>query len=117
MFRINTKSRATWRRGFRAFLVAALASSGLSILAAQADAQDKIDKALESIRGIDLSKLSDSEMEALNKRLDETWKIILDNPKQAKPKVRATLSQEHEDSFRIIDLAHLLVVLDSQFMA
>ena len=114
---MNLISSRAARKAFRAFLVL-LTSAQWFLLAAEAgDTRSKVAQAVDSIRGRDVSQLSESEVEALDNRLGEAWRIILDNPKESKPLVRAALTQEREDSFRIIDLSHLLIVLEPKLMA
>jgi hypothetical protein len=107
-----------WLRGgsfrFLGWLVMVLLASPPGYFAAnKVDVQKEIAEALDAIRGKDLSKLTDTEMEAFNKQLDEAWETALKHPKEAKRAVRAALSQESQDSFRTIDLARLLLALDS----
>ena len=81
--------------------------------AAGEDEGQAIARAVEAIRGQDLTKLSGDEKDEFGERLDAAWEFLIEHRKKALPAVEAALTREQEDSFRIIDLAHLLVVLDT----
>ena len=96
-------------------LLLAATPVGAAGAAAEADPQTVAD-AIASIRGVDLSKMSEPEKIALGDRLDRCWRVLTGHPGEAEPAVRAALRDEREDSFRIIDLSHLLIVLDEHLM-
>jgi hypothetical protein len=88
-------------------------SGGLSLAASKDQVRQRANDAIDTIRGGDVRSLTDEEKESLSNTLDEAWKIILDKPKVSKPLVRSALAREKTDDVRIIDLTHLLLVLDS----
>ena len=96
-----------------------LATSRMSVLAAEGkpgareDEAQAIARAIDAIRGQDLTKLSAAEKDEFGRRLDASWNFLIEHKRKALPAVEAALTGEREDSFRIIDLAHLLIVLDN----
>jgi HEAT repeat protein len=78
------------------------------------DARAQVAVALDALRGVDLSTMSKDEQQAFEKQLAATWHVLLDHRSIAKPEVRKALSKEQTDSFRIIELAHLLIVLEER---
>jgi hypothetical protein len=92
--------------------VCALAADGSPDIAPDAKAQ--VAAALDSLRGVDLSTMSKAEQGALGKKLEAAWHVLLDHRSIAKPLVRKALSEERTDSLRIIELAHLRIVLEER---
>jgi hypothetical protein len=82
--------------------------------AASKDADAQVAAAVDSVRGVDLKSMSKEERKALEEKLDKTWHVLLDHRSIARPAVRKALSAERTDSFRIIELAHLLIVLEER---
>ena len=80
--------------------------------AREKDARARVAAALESIRGMTIDGLSPDEHNDLARRLDATWKVLLENEAIARPAVRGALAAENDDGFRIIELAYLQMVLD-----
>ena len=72
----------------------------------------KVDAAIDSIRGHDPRTLSDEENEALSKRLDKTWNVLLGQASITKKRIREVLEEERTDSFLLIDLSYLYLVLN-----
>jgi hypothetical protein len=82
--------------------------------ASSKDADAQVAAAVDSLRGADLKPMSKEERKALEEKLDATWHVLLDHRSIAKPAVRKALSAERTDGFRIIELAHLLIVLEER---
>lgn len=80
----------------------------------------KVDAAIDSIRGHDPRALSDEENDALGKRLDEAWSVLREHASITKRRIREVLETERNDSFLLIDLSYLFMVLnkgDAESMA
>jgi hypothetical protein len=80
--------------------------------AGASDAEAQVAAAIDSIRGVDIAGMSKQDMDALGKKMDAAWGIALDHKSTAEPVVLRALAEESHDSFRIIDLARLLLALD-----
>ncbi len=76
------------------------------------EAPKSIAAAIDSMRGHRFDRLSDPEKDNLGRELDEAWSVLTGDPDAARPAIRAVLAKERADHFLVLDLAHLLLLLD-----
>lgn len=79
---------------------------------AAGDPTAEVAAAIDQLRGIHLAGMSAAQKTALGQRLDKAWDTLFDHPEAAKKATLDILANEHDDNFLIVDLAHLLTVLD-----
>ena len=68
--------------------------------------------AIDQLRGIHLKGMTAAQKTALGGRLDRAWDTLFDHTEAAKKAVLDVLANERDDNFLLVDLAHLLTVLD-----
>jgi hypothetical protein len=87
--------------------------------AAESDPADdraagEVAASIEALRGHSKPNLPMKEYAALDERMEIERKVLLGHPDVARTAIREVLSKEREDSFLIIDLAGLLVMIDRE---
>lgn len=78
------------------------------------DPEAAVARAIEQLRGIHLQGLSETQKTALGERLDKAWDALFDHSDAAKKAIREVLATEQEDSYLLIDLAHLWTSLETK---
>src|SRR2546428_9606606 len=97
---------AGWLAG-RAFLSAA---GGARL--PSGDPATAVTAAINQLRGIHFEGMSAADKDSLGSRLDRAWDVLFDYPEDAKKAILEVLATEKDDHFLLVDLAHLLTVLD-----
>lgn len=72
----------------------------------------KVNVAIDSIRGHDPRTHSEAQSEALDRELDRAWDVLQKHASVSRSVIPTVLDDEAEDSFLLIDLSHLFVVLE-----
>ncbi len=91
-----------------AFLFDAAAAGAAS----SRDPDAAVAAAINRLRGVHLEGMSAADKEALGARLDRAWDVLYDHPEEAEKAIVEVLATEKDDNFLLVDLAHLLTVLD-----
>ena len=68
--------------------------------------------AIDQLRGVHLEGMSVADKDALGARLDQAWDILYDHPEDAVKAIVEVLATEKDDNFLLVDLAHILTLLD-----
>ncbi len=68
--------------------------------------------AIDRLRGVHLEGMSTADKDVLGARLDRAWDTFFDHPDEAKKAILKVLATEKDDNFLLVDLAHLLTILD-----
>src|SRR5882672_9900749 len=94
--------------GGQAFLFDAAAAGAPS----SRDPDAAVAAAINRLRGVHLEGMSAADKDALGARLDRAWDVLYDHPEEAEKAIVEVLATEKDDNFLLVDLAHLLTVLD-----
>jgi hypothetical protein len=91
-------------------------ASLLSVLRGQALAANdrdlaKVNTAIDDLRGHDSRTLTTQSSKALDEKLDRSWDILTKYASISKKRIPEILSEERSDSFLLIDLSYLYLVL------
>ena len=76
------------------------------------DPASAVTAAINRLRGVHLEGMSAADKDALGARLDRAWDVLYDHPEEAEKAIVEVLATEKDDNFLLVDLAHLLTVLD-----
>ena len=92
-------------------------ASLLSVLGGQALATNerdlaKVNSAIDNLRGHDSRTLTTQSSEGLDEKLDKAWDILSKYTSISKKRIPEVLSEERSDSFLLIDLSYLYLVLN-----
>ncbi len=68
--------------------------------------------AIDQLRGVHLEGMSVADKDALGARLDQAWDVLYDHPEDAVKAIVEVLATEKDDNFLLVDLAHILTLLD-----
>ena len=94
--------------GGQAFLFDAAAAGAPS----SRDPDAAVAAAINRLRGVHLEGMSAADKDALGARLDRAWDVLYDHPEEAEKAIVEVLATEKDDNFLLVDLAHMLTVLD-----
>jgi len=86
-------------------------------LAAPIDAPPEVIAAIDQLRGVHLEGLTPDQKYAEGEILDHAWDRLLAHPEDSKKAILQVLATERKDDFLMVDLAHLLLVLDPSALA
>lgn len=87
-----------------------LAHALAALTPAAQESQDRLREAIDRIGTVHSEPTTPQERGSVATLLDEAWDVLLASPREARPLVERALSQS-TNSFQVIDLAHLYLVL------